>query len=212
MKHYLELTLLPDAEANLGFLWQKVFQQIHLMLVENKVAENQSAVALSYPQYGDKNFPLGAKLRLLAESESSITQLNIGNWLKRLTDYVHISSIKLVPEKVTYVSFVRQNVKGEARLQKDMISKAKRWSEKSGIDYSECLAQLKKTKPVAESKLPFIQLESHKTKQNNPTVSPKFKLFINMIEQGNEQQGNYNCYGLSQNNGNLTELATIPWF
>ncbi|MBL1422430.1 MAG: type I-F CRISPR-associated endoribonuclease Cas6/Csy4, partial [Alphaproteobacteria bacterium] len=44
MKYYLDITILPDEEANLGFLWHKVYQQIHIALVENKIADNQSAI------------------------------------------------------------------------------------------------------------------------------------------------------------------------
>jgi len=61
MKYYLDITLLPDAETNLGFLWHKVYQQVHIALVENKVAKNQSEIAVSFPEYGSKAFPLGAK-------------------------------------------------------------------------------------------------------------------------------------------------------
>lgn len=51
MDYYQDITLLPDAEVNLGFLWQKVFQQVHIALVEHKVADNRSAIALSIPKY-----------------------------------------------------------------------------------------------------------------------------------------------------------------
>ena len=70
MKYYIDITLLPDAEANLGFLWQKVYQQIHLALAENKIGKNQSEIALSFPEYGNKAYPLGDKLRLLSQSEA----------------------------------------------------------------------------------------------------------------------------------------------
>ena len=51
MNYYVELQLLPDDEINIGFLWQKVYQQVHIALVENKVAENESAIAVSFPRY-----------------------------------------------------------------------------------------------------------------------------------------------------------------
>ncbi|MBE0472372.1 MAG: type I-F CRISPR-associated endoribonuclease Cas6/Csy4, partial [Methyloprofundus sp.] len=34
MKHYIELTLLPNTDINAFTLWSKVYQQIHLGLVE----------------------------------------------------------------------------------------------------------------------------------------------------------------------------------
>ncbi|MBW6453087.1 MAG: type I-F CRISPR-associated endoribonuclease Cas6/Csy4, partial [Methyloprofundus sp.] len=79
MNYYLDITLLPDAEANLGFLWQKIFQQVHIALVDNKVADNESAIALSIVNYGDKDFPLGNKLRLLAKNEEALQKLDINH-------------------------------------------------------------------------------------------------------------------------------------
>ncbi|MDG2898076.1 type I-F CRISPR-associated endoribonuclease Cas6/Csy4, partial [Vibrio parahaemolyticus] len=46
MDYYQEITLLPDADISLGFIWQNVFQQVHLALVDNKVADNQSSIAV----------------------------------------------------------------------------------------------------------------------------------------------------------------------
>ncbi|MBL6987684.1 MAG: type I-F CRISPR-associated endoribonuclease Cas6/Csy4, partial [Methylobacter sp.] len=105
MKHYCDITLLPDAEANLGFLWQKVYQQIHLALVENKVGENHSLVAVSFPEYGSKAFPLGNKLRLLAEEATWLEGLNLSKWLNRLSDYCHYTSIKPIPAVTEYAVF-----------------------------------------------------------------------------------------------------------
>ena len=34
MKNYIEMTLLPDADITLNFLWEKLYQQLHLALVE----------------------------------------------------------------------------------------------------------------------------------------------------------------------------------
>ena len=84
MKYYQDITLLPDAEVSLGFIWEKVYQQIHLMLVEHKLDTNVSEVGLSFPAYGEKAFPLGRQLRLLAESEASLSRLNVEKWLRRL--------------------------------------------------------------------------------------------------------------------------------
>ena len=47
MKHYIEITLLPDAEVGLGFIWQKMYQQIHLALVEVKDANENGKGTVS---------------------------------------------------------------------------------------------------------------------------------------------------------------------
>ncbi|WAJ71262.1 type I-F CRISPR-associated endoribonuclease Cas6/Csy4 [Catenovulum adriaticum] len=217
MKYYLDITLLPEADITLGFLWQKVYQQVHIALVENKIAENQSAIAVSFPRYSaeknsEQKFPLGNQLRLLANEESQLTQLNISKWLNRLGDYVHIKSVKPVPDNATHVVFVRQQVKGEARIEKDMLSKAQRWAEKSGQPLDTCLAELEKTKPKAVNSLPFIWLESQETKQRDAANSRKFPLFIKKVETTEQQFGTFNCYGLSVNNSNKEKLASIPQF
>jgi len=217
MKYYLDITLLPEADITLGFIWQKVYQQVHIALVDNKVADNESAIAVSFPRYNaeksaEQAFPLGNQLRLLADAETQLTELNIAKWLNRFEDYVHIKSIKPVPDKVTHASFVRVQVKGEARIEKDMLSKAQRWSEKSGQPLDICLAQLEKSKPKANSNAPFIWLESQETKQRDLASSRKFPLFIKKIEVTEEQIGTFNCYGLSTNHNNKEKLVSIPQF
>ncbi|MDQ9091644.1 type I-F CRISPR-associated endoribonuclease Cas6/Csy4 [Pseudoalteromonas haloplanktis] len=217
MKYYLDITLLPEVDITLGFIWQKVYQQVHIALVENKVAENQSAIAVSFPRYsteknGEQAFPLGDQLRLLANEETQLTKLNIAKWLNRLEDYVHIKSVKPVPDNIAHVAFVRQQVKGEARIEKDMLSKAQRWAEKSGQPLDVCLAELEKSKPKANSNLPFIWLESQETKQRNSGESRRFPLFIKKVELKEQQAGVFNCYGLSANHNNKGKLASIPQF
>ncbi len=57
MNYYQEITLLPDVDISLGFLWQNVFQQVHIALVEHKVDANQSSVAVGFPDYLRAKFP-----------------------------------------------------------------------------------------------------------------------------------------------------------
>ncbi|XQW86318.1 type I-F CRISPR-associated endoribonuclease Cas6/Csy4 [Thalassotalea piscium] len=217
MNYYLDITLLPEADITLGFIWQKVYQQVHIALVDNKVGKNESAIAVSFPRYStEKNsegvFPLGNQLRLIANDEKQLTKLNIAKWLNRLEDYVHIKSIKPVPKNVTYSAFVRVQVKGEARIEKDMLSKAQRWSDKSGKSIDVCLAELEKSKPKGNNNLPFIWLESQETKQRNAGGSRKFPLFIRKVDVLEQQVGTFNCYGLSMCHKNKEKLVTIPQF
>jgi CRISPR-associated endonuclease Csy4 len=200
MKYYLDITLLPDAEANLGFLWQKVFQQVHIALVDNKVADNESAVALCVVGYGDKTFPLGNKLRLLAASEDILQKLDIHRWLNRLSDYCHISSIKTVPAEVKqYARFNRKNVKSiEKKAQRRAVHLAK--------PYDEVLAYLIEEGQSKECKLPFINVESQESKKRSQKgVSCQFLLFIEQGLFDDAVNGKFDCYGLSK-------TATVPWF
>ena len=79
MKYYQEISLLPNVDIGLYFLWQKVFQQIHLALVENKGTEKAGEVGVAFPEYNANKFSLGTKLRLLAEDGKSITACGVAS-------------------------------------------------------------------------------------------------------------------------------------
>lgn len=192
MKYYIDITLLPDAEANLGFLWQKVYQQLHLALVENKVSENQSAIAVSIPDYGSKAFPLGGKLRLFAQHQEQLQQLDMDKWLKHLTDYTHMTSIKNVPVSVSqFAQFRRKqfNTNSE-RLARRRVKRKEESLEQALKHYASFTNQ--------ETHLPFINIKSL-------TKGEQFRLFIAREVFENSENGIFNCYGLSQG-------ATVPLF
>ncbi|EKO3654458.1 type I-F CRISPR-associated endoribonuclease Cas6/Csy4 [Vibrio metschnikovii] len=212
MNYYQEITLLPEAEIPLAFLWQNVFQQVHIALVEHKVASNQSLVAVGFPDYRQAKFPLGSKLRLFAKEQATLEKLAIHRWLTRLEDYVHIKGVKPVPSDVTYVSFVRKQVKSPERIERDMQQKAALWAEKSAKPLEECLAALQQSKPTGLCRLPFIYLHSQQTKQRSPDKNSKFPLFIEMQQQSALQDGYFDCYGLSTKGNGLPTLATVPHF
>ncbi|MGL5949428.1 MAG: type I-F CRISPR-associated endoribonuclease Cas6/Csy4 [Aeromonas sp.] len=212
MKYYQEISLLPDDEIGLGFIWQKVFQQVHIALVEHKVESDQSLVAVGFPDYGQAKFPLGSKLRLFAQEQVTLEQLAIHRWLTRLEDYAHIKRIKPVPNDVTYVSFVRKQVKSPARIERDRQAKAVRWAQKSGLPLDECLTGLEKSRPSGHCALPFIHLYSQQTKQRAPEASSRFPLFIAMYPADKAQSAAFDCYGLSAKGVDRTQWATVPQF
>lgn len=212
MNYYQEITLLREAETPLGFLWQKVFQQIHLALVEHKVGSNQSLVAVGFPDYRQAQFPLGNKMRLFAKEKATLEKLAIHHWLTLLEDYVHVKGIKPVPSEVSYVSFVRKQVKSPVRIEREMHQKAALWAAKSGKPFDECLTELAKSKPTASCCLPFIYLHSQQTKQRSPEKFSKFPLFVEMHQQSAPQDGLFNCYGLSAKANGKTSFATVPHF
>lgn len=210
MNYYQDITLLADAEVALGFLWQKIYQQVHIALVEQKVDEQHSAIAVSFPNYGSQGFPLGNKLRVLAKDQQQLEKLNLAGFLTRFEDYTHLKSIQAVPEMVTHIAFVRRRVKGLARIEKDMLAKAQRWAEKSGKSLEVCLQQLEKSKPNADSQWPFIWVESQETKMRTPSSSAKFPLFIERVELEEAKAGLFNCYGLSAERD--ASITSVPNF
>ena len=194
MNFYLDTTLLPDAEANIGFIWQKVYGQLHLALVEQQTANGRSAMATSFPEYGDNAdnlFPLGSKLRLLATTSEQLQQLNLAKWLNRLTDYTHCTSIKEVPRVEQYARFKR--VQFDSNIERLARRRAKRKGEsleEALMHYSGFTEQ--------QSKLPFVNIQSL-------SKDERFRLFIHRELVSQAESGEFSCYGLSK-------TATVPWF
>ena len=191
MKTYLDLTLLPCPDINLYFLWSKLYQQIHLALVSNKTNTNGSNVGVAFPQYryekGEVS-QLGKKLRLIANHEESLRQIDILKWLHRLTDYIHATSIKPVPDSVDqYVCYSR------ARVKTNKEHLARRKAKRQGIKLEKALDYYNSFEE-RHSDLPYVQIRSQNTGQ-------QFRLLIEEIPAKTaEQCGEFSCYGLSRNN------------
>ena len=197
MKYYLDITLLPDSEADLGFLWKKVYQQIHIALAENKTINGGSAIAVSFPEYGSKVFPLGAKLRLLAKTQEQLNKFNALQWLNRLSDYTHCTSIKEVPLSVDkFVCFKRK------QCDTNIERFARRRAKRKGETLEQALQYYVGFKDE-ESKLPFINMESL-------SENKKFRLFIQQEIVTEAVAGEFSCYGLSVSNAE--KRPTVPRF
>ncbi len=98
MKYYQEVTLIPQPEIPLYYLWEKVYQQVHLALVEVQDQDGSTPIGVSFPAYNVDRNHLGNKLRFFAESELDLVGLKIEQWLSRLYDYLHVTEIRTVPE------------------------------------------------------------------------------------------------------------------
>jgi len=187
MNYYVEIKILSDAEIGLGFLWQKVFTQIHIALADTK--EN---IGISFIKYGSKDFPLGESFRLFADSKEILEKLDIQKWLARLIDYVQISTTTRTPSDVEYVTFSRKQFKtGIPRL-------ARRYAKRHDISYEEAL-EVYSNMDEKQTILPYINIQSSSTGQ-------MMKIFIQKEESSSFINGEYNSYGLSVNGGN------VPWF
>lgn len=131
MKFYLEITLLPNPEVGIHFLWSKVYQQIHLGLVEMQDGQGRVPIGVAFPEYvrGDKYGVLGGKLRLFAEHEATLSEFNTRHWLARLSDYVHCTNIRPVPEKLSgYAIYQRE----QPKTSKERL--ARRYAKRHGMD------------------------------------------------------------------------------
>lgn len=192
MYYYQELSLLPNADIGLYFLWEKVYRQIHLALVENKCADNASAIGVAFPDYNANRYWLGNRLRLFAGDEQPLKQMQFDQWLNRLSDYVHLSRIKPVPEKVAgYACFKHIKLKGcREKL-------ARRRAKRKGETFQQALAHFEDFEEQ-RSRFPYINMSSK-------TNGQRFRLLIEKQDMEQPQTGLYSCYGLSN-------TTTVPLF
>ena len=192
MRYYQEISLLHRANIGLYDFWQKLYQQIHLALAENKDEADKSAIGVSFPEYDAAEFLLGTKLRLFAEEESRLEQLQCEKWVIRLKDYVDCSQIKPVPEIVAGQACFRQ-IKPKGNKEK----LARRQSKRRNIPLEQALAHFESYEEE-RSRLPYVNMVSLSSGQH-------FRIFIAQEIKESPQTGNFSCYGLSR-------TTTVPLF
>lgn len=192
MKAYIEITVLPDADVDLYFLWGKLFQQLHLALADQATSDGNVSVGISFPEYAEEKHFLGKKLRLFAQEEALLERLNIRQWLQRLSDYIHLTSIRPVPANVrAYARFRR--VQPQSSLPRIARRKAKR----EGISLEQAMKNLNGFQEQV-SRLPFITLQSLSSQQ-------LFRLFIAKETVEENVVNGFSTYGLSAE-------STVPEF
>ncbi|MBP6366766.1 MAG: type I-F CRISPR-associated endoribonuclease Cas6/Csy4 [Nitrosomonas sp.] len=194
MRFYCEITLLPNPEVNLNFLWSRVFQQIHLGLVEMQDEQRRVPIGISFPEYviGEKYSVLGDKLRLFAQDEPTLRRFDSARWLARLSDYVHCTSIRSVPEKLTgYAIFQRE----QPKTSKERL--ARRYANRHNVDYDtalQCYSGMAHKLVLT----PFIRLRSLSSDKT-------FCLWIKKTIIPEPSSSTFSSYGLSVS-------ATVPDF
>ncbi len=195
MNYYIDIKLSGDTEISLGYIWQKVYAQMHLALVEQKNSEGMCRVGFSFPHYKEV-FPLGDMLRLFSHTKEELELLNVEKQLKNFLDYVLVSGIKEVPNDVhSYVTFSRKQVKcNSERL-------ARRQAKRKGISFEEALKnyeEFDEEKKKEKNKLPYINIDSLSS-QN------KMKVFVAKEISLEPKEGLFSTYGLSK-------TSTVPCF
>lgn len=185
MKFYLTITILPDALISAVFLRQQLWRQLHLILTENKTGENNSAVAVAFPDYCPERQTPGNRLRLLARDYPSLAGLMIAARLSVFYPYIRLSRILPVPEYSLPVSYIRQHIKGLLRFQR---------ARPGGLFIPETL--------------PFIWTESLSGKGRHRP----FPFFIRKLDAKSAAEGQFTCYGLSQKKTEHGRIATVPHF
>lgn len=186
MNYYVEITLLPNSDINLFSLWSKVFQQIHLGLVEMQDDKSQVPIGVSFPEYviGEKYSLLGGKCRLFAQDETRLARFDTAKWLARLSDYVHCTGVRPVPTKLSGHAVYRrvQPKTNPERL-------ARRYAKRHGISLDEALSRYCNMESVS-IQMPFIRLKSLSNKE-------EFCLWIAKVMATEATSGSFSSYGLS---------------
>lgn len=189
MNYYLELTIIGNPELTPYQIWSKLYTQLHLAFVEQKDAQDKTVYGVSFPQYrtlADKKIAyLGYKLRVFAPTEQALSALNLNKWLERLTDYIHISSIRSVPNDIKgYANYYRATPK--MILDERITHQAKR----HGVPYHKAAERFEGYK---EQSLvyPHIQLTSQTNHQSYP-------LYIGKQAAEVLTDGRFGTYGLSR--------------
>ena len=187
MKYYLEITLLPNDEIPLYFLWEKVYQQLHLAFVAIKDEKDKSPIGVSFPSYNVGNHHLCKKLRLFAETEALLERFNAKEWLVNLSDYVHLTSIRAVPEKVKrYGSYFRIQVQHN----NEYLARRKTKAKKNALSFDDAL------KHFASREEPFINAPFVYVKSSSS--GERFPLFIGYQDSEKSDCQGFSCYGLSR--------------
>ena len=200
MNYYLEVTLMENDQFSPYELSSQLYPQLHLALVEAKNADNKVNIGFSFPQYRfhqDKGVGfIGTKLRLFAESEADLKKLDIRRWLERLEDYVHVTSIREVPNDIkNYAIYKRKQVKTNAqRLARHRV-------KRGDIGFDEALARYSNV--VTTTNLPYIEMKSLST--SDQQSEKRFKLFIEKQSAEKSKTQVFSTYGLSS-------VSSVPEF
>lgn len=219
MKFFQEITLLESDNKTFFTLWNKLYTQLHLALVEQQNSDKTVDIGVSFPEYrcfernNKKIAILGGKLRVFANSQDALEQLNLAHWLSRLADYVHITSIKEVPNHVSeylQVARYRPNLNMERLTRRFMRRESKRAGREISFEEAQ---EMQNQRLVDEAK---VSLEEAKSRYTNPVVKDlpyikmkslsgerEFSLLINQQPVERHQKGSFSTYGLSSK-------ATVP--
>ncbi len=192
MKQYVEITFLPCAEMPLHILTQQVYQQLHLKFVEMKNENGLQPIGVSFPKYDSEANTLGEKIRLFAQDLETLERFNAKQTLRKLSDYVHVTGIRNVPDNVkTFGCFQR------LQLKTNNLRLARRKAKRENVDVEIALSTLQRFKEQ-QTTAPFVIIKS-------ASNGEMFRLFVVYSEQANDNSGGFGTYGLSG-------TSTVPIF
>lgn len=163
LNKYRELTLLPDEEMDLRFLWEQTYKELHLALSSDLV---KHTIGFSFPQYNERKRSLGCKLRIFSHSEANLKNFDIQRLVNNLSDNIHYSSIKNVPSDCkTYEYFSSVTIRNPSKA-KRLVKRA----EARGVvlDIDEVTRQFNELN--SKIVLPYVNMVSNSSGNPYPLV------------------------------------------
>lgn len=185
--HYVDLTVVPDAETGVAPLLGALFDRLHRALAHSQL-EN---IGVSFPQYSVIPRNLGNTLRLHS-GEADLQMFMSGDWLRGVRDHVRMTNIAAAPTDAPHRSVGRQQFKSNVeRLRRRRMKRKGETAEQAALAIPESAAET--------PRLPYVHLRSLSTSQ-------PFCMFITLGPlQADPILGCFNTYGFGQD-------STIPWF
>jgi len=194
MNYYIEITLLPHSEIEWAFLWEKVYQQLHLGLVAMKNEQERVPIGVSFPSRSVTRHHLGNNLRLFAKTKNVLEDFDAQNCFKNLSDYLHLRSIQEVPRNVKgYGCFYRI----QAQHNNEYLARRKTKAKKNALTFDDALKHFAlREEPFINA--PFVYVKSSSTGE-------RFPLLIGYQEKEQGDYQDFSYYGLSRQ-------STVPVF
>lgn len=185
--HYVDLTVVPDAETGVAPLMGALYDRLHRALVQQRIDE----LGVSFPQYSVIPRNLGDTLRLHG-SETGLNSFLGSDWLRGLRDHVRSTGVATAPVGVPHRTVGRRQFKSNVeRLRRRRMKRKGETAEQAARAIPDSAAE----KPT----LPYVHLRSLSTGQ-------PYCLFIELGPLRPEPAaGRFNTYGLG-------EGSTVPWF
>lgn len=213
MQYYIELTLIEQRDFSIYQLWGKLYTQLHLALVELQHPNKMVSIGVSFPEYyvnikkGKYYCSLGSKLRIFSNTTQELDHLNLEKAFERLTDYLHLSKTKPVPDNIVNYLNVKRH-----RADFSLKGITHRYAKRKGISFEQAKkeqnlryaelhnltieeAEKHYEQPITKN-LPYIQLKSLSS-------GKEFTLIIEQIPTKKFCDGNFSTYGLSK-------TSTVP--
>ncbi len=203
--YYQELTCLSDHDISVGFLIGKVMDVVHLALVNASINLPQCPIGISFPEYRDltqaglqsqnvdddgtdlvsiPSVPIGSKIRLFARDESILERVDLSVQLNRFSDYVHLTSVRLLQRKISrYAVYTRS----QPKYYKDRL--IRRQMRRQGMTLDQATEIYRDFQP-RHSRLPFVNMKSHSTGE-------RFRLYVERSDTDTLGQWGFSTYGLS---------------